>query len=423
MSETDEHAEVTVPSTVQSRWRLHFALLWSSVALAGLGSMTFGLAIPLLALFHTGSPALAGWIAAAGMVPRTLLHVPVGLVVDRHDPRTVMLIGLLCRILCVTLFVGPVLFLGAPVVILALASALHGVCATLHTTAGTAAVPHLVPREELAGAAAKNEARNDATQMIGRPLGGALYGVAHALPALFDVVLCFLSLWASLRLPRIRRDRARPPRRRLGRELAGGFLLVRRDGFLLSSLMVCMLTNTLFQVVWLIIMLRATEEGLSTFILGLVLASTGAGGLLGALAAPYLVRRVSPARMVCLCAWAWSALTLVLSTADRAGAEWLTMILPLTWGGIGFVGAHMNVTVTTYHTAHVAPELLGRLTGTVRFLTGAMLPVGLLCGGHVLEALGVRTTLPLVAAITTMIALVVTVFAIKRPPVGSASTP
>ncbi|MBE1457917.1 MFS family permease [Nocardiopsis terrae] len=407
MSKTDALVGGTGPARYASRWRTHFALLWSSVALAGLGSMTFGLAIPLLALAHTGSPVLAGWIAAAGMVPRTLLYIPVGLVVDRHDPRTLMALGLTARIACVALLVTPVLLFDAPVALLAAASALHGVCGTLHTTAGTAAVPLLVPRAELAGAAAKNEARNDATQMLGRPLGGALYGLAHGLPALFDTLVCALALWAALLLPRLRP--APPPRRTtrrpLLRELAGGFLLLRGDRFLLGSLLVCAATNALFQVVWLVIMLTATDEDLSAFLLGLVLAATGAGGLLGAVLAPFLVRRLSPTLMVALCLWSWLALTVLLAAAERAGASWLLAALPLVWCGIGFVGAHMNVTVTTYHTSRVPPELLGRLTGTVRFLGGAALPVGALCGGYALESLGVHSTVLLVAGATGVLTL------------------
>ncbi|MFE1166826.1 MFS transporter [Nocardiopsis sp. NPDC058789] len=385
------------------------------MALASLGTMTFGLAIPLLALFHTGSPVLAGWIAAAGMVPRTVLHIPVGLVVDRHDPRTVMVVGLATRVACVVLFVGPVLVFDAPVVLLAVASALHGVCGTLHATAGAAAVPLLVPRDELAGAAAKNEARTDATQMIGRPLGGALYGLAHGLPALFDTVVSALGLWAAWLLPRIpRRARRSGSRHGVLRELSGGFLLLRSDRFLLRSLVVCTVTNALFQSVWLIIMMTATDEGLSAFLLGVVLAATGAGGLLGALLAPILVRRLTPTRMVVLCLWSWLALTLLLVTAERAGPTWLLATLPVVWGGIGFVGAHMNVTVATYHTTHVPPEYLGRLTGTVRFLSGGALPVGMLCGGYALESLGVHGTVLLVCAAVGTLTLAFTLALVLR---------
>jgi MFS family permease len=376
------------------------------VALASLGTMVFGLAVPLLALFHTGSPVLAGWIAAAGMVPRTLLHIPVGLVVDRHEPRTVMVAGLAARVACVLLFVAPVLLFGAPVVLLAVASALHGVCGTLHTTAGAAAVPLLVPKEELAGAAAKNQARTDATQMLGRPLGGALYGLAHGLPSLFDTVVSVLALWAALLLPRVREPRPPPdPARGLLRELCEGFRLLRADRFLARSLVVCTVTNALFQVVWLVIMLTATHEGLSAFLLGTVLAATGAGGLFGSLLAPVLVRRVSPTRMMALCLWSWLVLMAALVAAERAGAPWLLVALPLVWGGIGFVGAHMNVTVTTYHTTHVPPESLGRLTGTGRFLSGGALPVGMLCGGYALESLGVHTTVLLTAGAVAALTL------------------
>ncbi|WP_116245769.1 MFS transporter [Nocardiopsis sp. FIRDI 009] len=431
------------------RWRRRFGLLWTGGALSALGSMTLTLSVPLLALHQSGSPALAGWIAAAGMVPRTLLYVPVGVVVDRHDPRSVMVASQCARLVCVALLVGPVLVLDAPVALLAAAATVHGVCAALHATAASAAVPLLVPRDRLPTAAARNEARTHATQMTGRPLGGALFGLGHGLPAVFDAVVSAVGLCLVARLPRLRaapgaeavrrKDAAAregtAPERRAGalcRETAAGFAHLRHDRFLLLATAVCAATNALFQTVWLVIVVLATDRGLSALLLGTVLAATGAGGLLGSLTATALVRRLHHATVVVLCLWAWAAVTAPLALVGRADTGWLVAALPLAWGGIGFVGAHMNVAVTTYHTTRVPSELLGRVTGTVRLVTGAALPLGVLCGGHLMAAVGVRATAAAVTAPLLLGALVLTLVRAvgwgrcaprPSPPPGTATPP
>ncbi|OLT25128.1 MFS transporter [Nocardiopsis sp. CNR-923] len=420
-------------------WRRRFGLLWAGGALSGLGSMTLTLAVPLLALHESGSPALAGWIAAAAMVPRTLLYVPIGVVVDRHDPRSVMISSQCVRLGSVALLIGPVLLLDASVVLLAAAATVHGVCAALHATAASAAVPRLVPGDHLTTAAARNEARTHATQMTGRPLGGALFGLAQWLPAVFDAAVSAVGLWLVARLPRLRTpsvDGGSTPSRgwavTLCRDLSAGLSRVRRDRFLLLATAVCACTNALFQTVWLVIIVTATEQGLSAFLLGAVLAATGAGGLLGSLTSPRLVRRLRPSTVVTLCLWAWAGVTAPLALAGLAGPGHLAVILPLTWGGIGFIGAHMNVTVTAYHATRVPTELLGRVTGTVRLVTNGALPVGVLCGGHVLEGVGVQATAVSVTALILLLAVPLTLTRasvwdppapLPAPPPGTGTPP
>ncbi|WP_304455355.1 MFS transporter [Nocardiopsis sp. YSL2] len=415
-------------------WRRNFGLLWAGSAASGLGSITLALAFPLMALHQTGSPVIAGWIAAMGMVPRTLLHIPIGVLVDRRDPRAVIIAGHVVRIVCVVGLVGPVLLLDAPVALLGAAAAVHGVCATCHSTAATTAVPYLVPRGALAGAAAKNEARTHATQLAGRPLGGGLFSVASGLPALCDALLSAVSLWLALLLPRIRPARSAPTGSRLLGDLSEGFGHLRRDRFLLLTTMTATVTNALFQMIWLVILTLATQEGLSAFLIGAVLAASGAGGLLGSALAPILVSRNRPATMVVLCLWAWTAVTALLAFADHTDTAWLLVLLPVAWSGVGFVGAHLNVTVLTYHSTHLPPELLGRVTGTLRFFSGGALPVGVLLGGYLLEGVGIRTTTLAVTGVIALLAVVFTAATLSpgsrrrrlrrpRPPVPSTTPP
>ncbi|MDE3723347.1 MFS transporter [Nocardiopsis sp. N85] len=421
-TETRAVASPPVPenSVAQTPWRRHFALLWSGGALNGLGTMTFTLAVPLLALAQTGSPVTAAWIAVAGMLPRILLHAPVGVLVDRVDPRRVMIIGQTGRLAVTVLLVPPVLLWDAPVSLLIAAMAVHGICSTLFATAATAAVPHLVPEEHLAEAVGRNEARAHGTQMTGRPLGGLLFGLAAWAPTAFNVVMSSGALLTALFLPRpvrpapVDRDEEREP---FIEEFRAGFRWLYRDRLLRSALVVCTITNAMFQTVWLLIMSTVTHEGFPPVLIGVVLAATGVGGLLGSLLAPRLVRRFRPVHMIALCLWSWMLPLGALAVAHHLDPRWLMATLPFTWGGIGFVGAHMNVTVGTYHAVHVPRNLLGRVLGVDQFFAQGAMPLGLVCGGHLLEAWGPGPTSALLAAANGGIALVFTVLMVvlSRP--------
>ena len=423
-----------VPENTGARppWRRHFALLWSGGALNGLGTMTFTLMVPLLALAQSGSPVTAAWIAAAGLVPNLVLHLPLGVLADRGDPRRMMLAAQTGRLMVIVLLVAPVVLWSAPVHLLAAATALHAVCSTLFEAAATIAVPCLVPRSELAAASAKNEAHVHGTQMIGRPLGGFLFGLAAWAPVLSNAVVSLCVLAGTVFLPRGMRPKDEPaPGRRpsLVREFSAGLVLLLRDRLLTLTLVVCAVTNAVFQVVWLVIMLVATDRGLPPHLIGAILAATGVGGLLGSVLAPHLVSRVSAPRMVALCVWTWVLSLAVLVLALSLDPHWLMVGLPLTWGTIGFVGAHINVTRGTYRALHVPPRLLGRVIGTDRAFTSGALPLGMVCGGYLLEYLSPRTTSVLLLAGVGAVALAVTLLlpvlersAAGRPrPAGAAA--
>ena len=270
--------------------------------------MTLSLTYPLLALHLSGSAVAAGWIAAAGMASRTLVHVPVGLLVDRYDPRVVMAASHGVRILGVLSLAGPVMVWSAPLGWLAAAAAVHAVCASVHETAATTIVPYLVPRVHLAEAAGRNEARTHAAVLAGHPLGGALFGLAHALPVLVDVLLSSVCVVLALRVPRLRTSP--PVRCRWHRELAAGIGYLRRDRFLVLAAVAATVTNALFRVVWLIILTLATAGQLSPLLLGGALVVLFvSGGPLRSLIAPKAVRGRRPAAVVSVSLWAWVSVT------------------------------------------------------------------------------------------------------------------
>src|SRR6266536_5227827 len=69
-----------------------YMLLWSGQIVSNIGTQVSQLAFPLLVLALTGSPAQAGFVAAARTVPWLLFALPAGALVDRWDRKRTMML-------------------------------------------------------------------------------------------------------------------------------------------------------------------------------------------------------------------------------------------------------------------------------------------------------------------------------------------
>ena len=75
-----------------SLWQNHdFWRLWGGQVVSSIGGQVSQLALPLLILALTHSPAQAGLLAALRGVPYLLLVLPAGALIDRWNPRRVMI--------------------------------------------------------------------------------------------------------------------------------------------------------------------------------------------------------------------------------------------------------------------------------------------------------------------------------------------
>lgn len=397
--------EVAPPHTV---WHRDFTLLWSGAATSQLGTISAATAGPLLALSLTGSPVFAGWVTAANTIPNLLLQLPAGLLVDRFDRRRIMLFCQLARLVVTSLLIGGLFMVGFPEYLLIGAAIADGVFAAFYTIAEIAAVQRVVPREILQDSMAKNEARQHIAHLLGRPLGGFLISLNRSLPYVLDAMTSILSIVTLLMLKSrnflpVPDDPAQPAgaksRTRPVGGIKAGLLLLVRDRFLLSVLVVCTVSNFLFQTVILLLVVMAEAQGMSSSLIGLLLATSGASGFVGAMVAPWLLTRVkTPQAMIVACIWGWLPLTLIvaLSTQPAVGM--------VAWGLCSFMGAHMNVALAIYQATHVPEDLLGRVTSLTRFLSSGAVPLGAISAGYIISALHPRGAAVLVVIAMSLVA-------------------
>jgi MFS family permease len=385
-----------------------FMVLWVGQVVSTVGMRASALAYPLLVLALTHSPLKAGLAGSAQSVPFLLLYLPAGALVDRWDRKRVMLSSdgaraVLAASIVVTLALGQLTF---PQIILVVF--LDGSCFAFFQLAESAALPHIVPRNQLPTAWAQNQARELGAELAGQPLGGALFAVSHLLPFAADgisYVLSFISLLFVRPRLQHRRDR---PRRNLFAEVAEGMTWLWHQPLLRIMVMLVGATNLVLNALPLAMIVRARQLGAGPGLIGVLLGLSGAAGIAGAIVAPWLQRRLRARLIIMGSLWGWAVTTVVLA--------W--MPTPLALGATVAVGAlagpAFNVVLGSYRYALAPDRLQARTVSSARLISWGTIPLASLLAGGLMQGTGTRQTLVILGAIMVVVASAATAHRIVR---------
>lgn len=274
--------------TVPLHRNRRFATLWTGQTVSSLGSATAAVAYPLLALAATGSPTTAGLVGFASGVAVVAGSLPAGVWADRYPPRALLLAANVVRAAAAAGIAAAVLTGHASLAVLIVAAVISAFVGPTAFAAGTVAVRHVVTAEQLPAALAQDEARGHLGDLVGRPLGGYLFGIAAAVPVLADAA-SFLVAAGTAAAVRITRGTA-ADRTPMHRAVGDGLRLIRRTPFLYATMCWAAIVNIAFAgLTFAVVAARATgSTGL-----GLALGIGSLGGLAGAFVGPRVLRRLS----------------------------------------------------------------------------------------------------------------------------------
>lgn len=277
-----------------SLWRNRdFTLLWSGQMLSGLGGSMASLAYPLLTLGITGSAVLAGLVGTIAAATQVLAGIPSGVLVDRVDRRRLMLACDAVRLVAFAVLVAILLTGHGSLAAVIAVAVVEALCDTPYGNASMTAVRALVPAEQVTTAAARNEARQYAVSLAGPPLGGLLFGIGRALPFLVNAVSYLASAAALLLIRRpLQEARTRAQQSPL-HDLGDGLRHLATTPALRSAVLVAAPLNFAVNgaIFGIVVVLRG--HGVTPGLIGTVETILGLAGLLGAVAAPALMRRAS----------------------------------------------------------------------------------------------------------------------------------
>ena len=359
-------------------------LLWSGQTLSGLGSQISLVAYPLLVLALTGSPAKAGIVGFAKTVPFAALALPAGALADRVNRKKLMVACDGVRALALASIPIALATGGVPYSLIVSVAVIDGSGYVVSLVAERGALRQLVPQEQLGDAVARNESRLFAAMLAGPPLGGLLFGIARAVPFLTDAI-SYAASTTSMLLIRTSFQETRAESERRG--LADGLRWLWRERFFRTCALLFAAGNPLFTGLYLLIVVLARQHHASSALVGVMLGIAAAGGLLGALLAPTLQRRVS-IRTVLIGESCVMALVLPLLLLTReavllglivAAAELLT---PLT-----------NSIVVSYRVALTPDRLQGRVQAASTLLSFSAAWLGPLAVGYMLQNTDATTTI------------------------------
>jgi MFS family permease len=379
-----------------------FTVLWVGQTVNELGSRMSMFVFPLLAYALTGSALWAAAAETAHIVGLVATLLPAGVLADRLDRRRLMRGASASGLVLYSSLVLADLTTGIALGHLLLVAVLTGAGSGLFSPAETSAVRSVVPDEDLATALSQNQARQHVASLAGGPLGGALFSVVRWLPFAVDAMTYAVS-W--LLLGRIRTDLSvatSGPRPRMRASLATGFRFIVERPLFRVLMVWASLVNLLVNALFFVAILRLLEGGFPAVQIGLVEAATGLFGVLGAVAAPWLIDRWRTGTLTVALAWAFVPLAVPMVFWNNpfvAGAA-LSAGLFLNPAGNAGIGA--------YRMAVTPPELQGRVQSAMQFASMLTMPLSPLLAGALLAGLGGPTAVVVLGVLTALVALIPT---------------
>ncbi|WP_149827366.1 MFS transporter [Streptomyces tailanensis] len=388
-----------VPSSL---WRDgDFRRLWVGQTASQLGEHASLVVLPLFAVLTlNASGGQLGVLRAVGQAPILLLSLFVGAWVDRWRTRTVMVLTDAGRTLALgaAAVAGLFCWLGVPALLVV--AFVVGALSVFFDVAYQASLVGLVKRDQLVQGNSALEGSRSAAQIVGPALGGALVSLLSAPIAAASSALCFALSFLSIR--RIRRTESIPERSerppRVWRRIHEGLRFVVGE----TSLRTVCLASAAFQfsfaammTVYLLFLPR--ELHLSGTAVGLALAATGPGALLGSMLAARLPSRFGYGPVLVFAAVFGDGAFLCVPALHGSSAVTVSALLAVSFV-FGTGGQLVNVTVMAVRQAVTPDGIQGRAAATITFVGMGLTPLGSLLGGFLAEQWGLRTSLLVTAA-------------------------
>jgi MFS family permease len=366
----------------------NFWKLWGSSASANLADGIFLVAIPLIAVRLTSSPAAIAGIAVAAQIPMLLFGLIAGGLADRLDRRRTMLAVQVLRVVLVGTLTALAIADAVSLPVLYAAAFIIGSGEAFFDTNAQSILPSIVGRDRLVIANGRLfGAETIMNSFVGPPLGGLL--VAIAVPfALGGATVGYLMAAIGLLLIagtfRAERDDAR---RHLAREIGEGIAYLARHRLLLTlSTMVALgrLGAAGFFALLALYAVAPGPMGLSEPAYGLLLVTFGVGSLVGSLVTGRAVAILGRPGVLTVATLMFGlGIAVPALTADPVlvGAGFFV-------GGIAIMG--WNVTNVSLRQSILPARLMGRVHATHRTMANLAGLIGAFVAGAVGEALGLQ---------------------------------
>lgn len=345
------------------------------------GDRAFEIALAWMVIESTGSIGALSLVLLCQAVPRGLLLLLGGAVVDRYSPRTVMIVAHLVRAVALGLLAGAAASGSIPLWQLCAVAAVMGTAAAFFTPAGESILPTLVERPDLGRANAIQGVLEQLSYIVGPILGGVLVAAAGESTVFALNGLTFLIAAGTAAVaPRARAVRESPSAAMMFGQIRDGLSHAWSSREIRLVLIIVSAATLSYSGVFAVgLPALAASLGDATS-LGLMVSGWGAGQLVGAVAASVtgLPRR-------------WGLLIIGMTLVE--GLMFMALgVVPSAWAAAGLlflvgigVSYSSDVALPTFVQTQTPPELLGRVSSVIGLPRVVFEPVSIALLGLVLS--------------------------------------
>ncbi len=357
-----------------------YTALWVGQAVSQFGTYVAFLTLPFLVIYIQGTSSVFDFALTYALenIPTLLVGLVGGVLLDRWALRPIMISADLIRASAFFYLAANLDNYGIGTVF-AIAF-LVGSMTTMFDGAMYAMIPSLVPDTEMARANAYISASQQANFALG-PLAAGIFVITTGSPALglFINGLTFVVSAVSLHwIGRVGHHRIRVEDRQ-------GFLTEAANGirYILGEPRLRVITFASAIPNFVVGFIEATFVVLAAFVfltenevqIGILYAALGVGGVIGALVAPAVVRRIGLGKTLTV---GMSITGVCLLAVMLTTYGFLTLGLQVGWMfGVSLV----NVPLATIRQHYASEAMLGRVVTASRAIGWATLPLGALIGG------------------------------------------
>ncbi|HME66499.1 MAG TPA: MFS transporter [Streptosporangiaceae bacterium] len=407
----NERRTQKAPAGRRARLGRDFWFYFSGQAVSQLGGSFTTFALPLLVFKLTHSATNLALTTVAEFVPYLLFGLPLGAVVDRFDRKRLMLGSDIAQAFVIAVI--PVLAIGGllRVADIYAVTFVQSTLGIIFNCGEFAAIPSLVGEQELVTANARIMATNNAGQILGPGLAGALVAFVPVAGLLFVDAGSFLVSSGCLALIRCSFNAATPARRPAGSAIRAlladvreGLAYVWSNPVLRSISIMMALINLVAATAdsQLVLFARRALHATNSEI-GFLYAAGAAGIVAVSLVAGPIRQHVSFA-VTALGALVLAGLT--MTAMALAGSYAAALVL---WAASSGFGMLLNINTVALRQAIVPPRLYGRVVSVAQVLAWSAIPLGSLAGAAAINLSGSVTGV--YAVIGVLIAAIALAFA------------
>lgn len=403
------------PEVVSERWPAilrslrnpNFRLFWGGNFLSNIGTWMQNVAQGWLVLTLTGSAFWLGVVGFAGAIPFLFFTLFGGVIADRVNKRRLLLVTQSTMMVLAFVLAGLTFSHRIAVWQIVALAFLNGTAMAMNTPSYQAMVPRLVPREDLTNAIALNSAQFNMSRILGPTLGGYAM-VAFGVAGNFLLnALSFLAVLAAL-------TRIRYPDEKLVRHeglvasLSAGFRYVRSRPQM--AVLICMIAVASFLTVPFLTFIpyfAKIQLGVGESGLGLLLAASGTGAVLGAATVAWKGKMRHRGPIIAFCGAGVMAMVVVFCYSR----SFLLSECCMFFEGFGMILTISAVNVAMQHLSSDA--MRGRVMSIYATCFLGLPPLGALMAGELSRHIPTSHALAVMAGISALAFL--GFFALSKP--------